>query len=432
MEKENIIIVGAGAAGLMAAKELADKYNVTVLEASQRTGGRIRSLQTQHSPGIIEAGAEFIHGHQKQTIQLLDQAGVQYIPVEGKMYRKEKGSWEEQTEMVEGWDQLLKQMKKIKQDIPLQDFLDTYFSDNDKADLRRHAIAFTEGFDLADIKKVSVKSLYDEWSNEEEENFRIPAGYGALIHFLEDACEKKGCRILTNHTVKQIDWEKNEVTVYTDTGEKYYGNKLICTVPLKILVKASGRASINFTPPIDEYIKAGDEIGTGAVVKVVLLFRDRFWKNDTGFIFSDEFFPTWWTQLPDTRPVLTGWVGGPKAAQLSDQSEEQILEKAILSLASIFENQYHEVKNSIEEAIVFNWQQEETTLYGYSYNTLQTPAARQLLNTPIDSTIFFAGEGVYEGVSPGTVEAALVSGKQAAAKLSERGSGVINKILKKL
>ena len=100
--------------------------------------------------------------------------------------------------------------------------------------------------------------------------------------------------------------------------------------------------------------------------------------------------------------------------------------------ASIFEKQYHEVKNSIGEAIVFNWQQEETTLYGYSYNTLQTPAARQLLNTPIDSTIFFAGEGVYEGVSPGTVEAALVSGKQAAAKLSERGSGVINKILKKL
>ena len=219
MEKETVIIIGGGAAGLMASKELAGAYNIIILEASHRLGGRIWSKQTlAHSPVIKEAGAEFIHGHQKQTIQLLNDAGIQYVPVEGKLYRKENGEWKEQSEMVEGWNGLLTQMKKIKQDMSLQDFLVTCFSGNDQVALRRHAVDFAEGFDLADIKTVSVKSLYDEWSNEEEENFRIPAGYGALIHFLEDACEKKGCRILTNHTVKQIDWEKkcpgNPVMVY--------------------------------------------------------------------------------------------------------------------------------------------------------------------------------------------------------------------------
>ncbi len=418
MEKETIIIVGAGAAGLMAAKELAGKYNVILLESSSRVGGRIWSKQTSYSPGIIEAGAEFIHGHQKLTIQLLDEAGIHYVPVEGKMYRKEKGEWQEQTEMVEGWDELLKQMKKIKQDIPLQDFLDNYFSGDDKADLRRHAIAFTEGFDLADIKTVSVKSLYKEWSNGEEENFRIPAGYGALIDFLQNECEKKGCRIITNHTVKQIDWEKNKVTAYTANNKKFNGNKLICTAPLKILVNVTGPSSINFTPPVDEQIKAAGEIGTGAVIKVVLRFRDRFWKEDTGFIFSDELFPTWWTQLPDSRPLLTGWLGGPKAAQISDHTDDAILEKAILSLASIFSKPYEALKNNIEQAMVFNWQKEEASLYGYSYSTLKTSVARQLLNIPLGDTIFFAGEGIYEGVSPGTVEAALISGKEVAAKLS--------------
>lgn len=423
MEKETIIIVGAGAAGLMAANELAGKCNVIILESSSRAGGRIWSKQTSYSPGIIEAGAEFIHGHQQLTIQLLDKAEIPYVPVEGKMYRKEKGEWQEQTEMVEGWDELLRQMKKVKPDITLGDFLNNYFTNDDEANLRRHVIAFAEGFDLADIKKVSVNSLYNEWANEEEENFRIPAGYGALIDFLQNECEKKGCRILTSHTVKQIDWEKNEVTAYTASGEKFNGNKLICTVPLKILVNVTGQSSINFTPPIDEQIKAAGEIGTGAVIKVVLRFRDRFWKEDTGFIFSDELFPTWWTQLPDTTPVLTGWLGGPKAQQISGQSHDEILEKAILSLASIFSKPSEALKNSIEQAMVFNWQKEETSLYGYSYSTLKTQAARQLLNTPVDDTLFFAGEGIYEGVSPGTVEAALISGKEVAAKLSRRNTG---------
>jgi monoamine oxidase len=417
MGKETVIIIGAGAAGLMAAKELAGEYNVTILEASSRLGGRIWSKRTQGSSAIAEGGAEFIHGHQKQTLQLLKEAGIQYTPVEGKMYRREKGGWKEQTEMVEGWDQLLKQMKKLKTDMTLKDFLDNYFPNDDEADLRRHVISFAEGFDLADIKKVNVKSLYEEWSNEEEENFRIPAGYGTLIRFLQEEAEKKGCRILTNHTVKQIDWEKNEVTVYSNNGKKYNGNKLIVTIPLKVLVKTGGPASINFTPPVDEYIKAADEVGGGPVVKVVLRFQERFWKEDTGFIFSDEMFPTWWTQLPDTSPVLNGWAGGLKAELLSDHSDEQILEKAILSLASIFEKQQDELKNNLEEAAVFNWQLEETALSGYSYSTLYTSDARKLLNSPVDNTIFFAGEGLYEGVSPGTVEAALISGKEAAVKV---------------
>jgi monoamine oxidase len=420
MGKNTVIIVGAGAAGLMAAKELADEYVITIMEASSRLGGRIWSKQAGDSSAITEAGAEFIHGHQKLTLKLLKEAGISYVPVEGKMYRKEKGGWKEQTEMVEGWDQLLKQMKKPGTDMTLQDFLDDYYPNGDATDLRRHVISYAEGFDLSDIKKVSVQSLYEEWSNEEEENFRIPAGYGALINFLQEECEKKGCRILTNHTVKQIDWEKNEVTVYTKNGKKYYADKLIVTVPLKVLVKTGGPVSINFTPPIDEYIKAADEIGTGPVIKVVFRFKDRLWKEDTGFIFSDEPFPTWWTQLPDTSPVLTGWTGGPKAMQLSDQRDEQILEKAILSLAAILDKPTGELKNNIQEACVFNWQREETALYGYSYATLATSSARQLLKMPINGTIFFAGEGLYEGVSPGTVEAALISGKEAAAKITGR------------
>jgi len=417
MNRDTVIIIGAGASGLMAAKELAAKFDVIILEAATRIGGRIHSVYTQQSTYVTEAGAEFIHGHQKETIKLLKAAKIDYVPVEGNMYRKESGGWKKQTEMIEGWDELLKKMKKVKTDESLQSFLHEYFGDDRYADLRRHATNYAEGFDLADTSKASVQSLYQEWVNEEEHIFRIPAGYGTLIDHLKKQSEKEGCHILTNHKVTQIDWEKNDVTVYTANKKTFSASKLIVTVPISILVKAGDKFSINFTPPIDLYISAANKMGTGAVIKVVIHFQERLWKKDMGFVFSDEIFPTWWTQLPDERPVLTGWCGGPKAEQLSSQSDEDIFEKAILSLSSILDKPVDDLKKNIRHANVFNWQSEDLNLHGYCYSTIETAAARQVLCKPVEGTIFFAGEALYEGTSPGTVEAALVSGKNAAAKL---------------
>jgi monoamine oxidase len=176
-------------------------------------------------------------------------------------------------------------------------------------------------------------------------------------------------------------------------------------------------ASINFTPPLDTYIKAANAIGTGPVIKVVILFRKRFWEKELGFVFSEEIFPTWWTQLPDKTPLLTGWVGGPTAERLGKHTEEDIFDKALQSLASIFDKNIDELKNSIVESYVFNWVNDSYSRCAYSYDTPETPAARKLLCTPVDNTLFFAGEALYDGDSPGTVEAALASGKDAAKKL---------------
>lgn len=418
MAKEKLIIIGGGASGLIAAKKLAGKYETILLEAATQVGGRVWSRLSQSQSRIIEGGAEFIHGHQKQTLKLLRKAGIEYVPVKGKMYGRLQGKWVEQHEMIPGWDALMKKMKKLKEDVSLDDFLDTFFSDDRYVELRQHAIRYAEGFDLADTGRVSAQWLYREWSAEEEEVFRIPAGYGALIHFLKQECEKKGCRILTNHTVRQVDWEKNSVRVYTNGNDIFDAHKLIVTIPLSILVQAANKSSVNFTTPLDEYVKAANNIGIGAVIKVVLHFQQSFWPTDMGFVFSDQLFPTWWTQLPDTMPVLTGWVGGQSAQRLSSDSNDQLLEKAIASLSAVFNKTHHELKAALLEWHIFNWQNEELNLRGYTYDTLKTKAARKLLNTPVADTIFFAGEGLYDGKSPGTVEAALISGREVASKLS--------------
>jgi monoamine oxidase len=417
MNKETVIIVGAGIAGLVAAREVADHYNVILIEANDRAGGRIHSYNEKRFSTIIEGGAEFIHGHLKQTLQLLKEAGIEYVPVKGRMYRKEKGGWKEQYDIIEGWDELLHRMKKVKQDMTMYDFLREYYGREEQTDLRRHVIGFTEGFDIADIKKVSVKSLYKEWSHEEDENFRIPAGYGALISFLVNECKKKGCRIIMSETVKQIDWETNDVKVYTASEKKYTGAKVIVTIPVSILQKVSGKASINFTPPLDEYVNAAQQVGFGAVIKVILQFKEAFWKKDTSFIFCDEIFPAWWTQLPDPVPLLTAWAGGSRAERLSDETDDYLLEKALSSLAGIFNMSSQEIREKLVAAKVFNWQKNEWSSGAYSYPMPGTTTAKKLLNTPLSHTVFFAGEGLYEGASPGTVEAAIINAKETVANL---------------
>jgi monoamine oxidase len=186
---------------------------------------------------------------------------------------------------------------------------------------------------------------------------------------------------------------------------------------LGILQHAAARASINFTPPLDNITKAAAQIGYGTVVKVILLFKERFWPADAGFIFSDEIIPTWWTQLPDTTFLLTGWAGGPKAELLSKEDDTVILKKALLSLSNIFNITVDDLQTKLQWAEIFDWQKNEYAMGAYSYATVQTCDALKQLTTSVDDTIFFCGEGLYTGSCPGTVEAAIIVAKKTAAKL---------------
>lgn len=417
MGKQTVIVIGAGAAGLMAALELADKCMVIVLEANKRVGGRIHTVKSTESPLLVEAGAEFIHGNLPLTFDLLKKAGIDFTEVEGKFYRKEKGKWNEQTEMIEGWDELLKKMKNLKEDMTLEEFLDIHYADSAHEVLRHHTEDYAGGFDLADPQKASVKALYNEWAHEDEELYRIPKGYGSLIDYLKKQCERKHVQVLLDQTVTQIDWERDHVTVLTASGQQYFAGKVVVTVPISVLRKTIGGSSINFTPAIDEHIKAAHEIGMGNVVKVVLYFREKFWGNDMGFVLSDETIPTWWSQLPDDKPMLTGWAGGRKADHLSNHSEGEIMEEAMRSLATIFDKSIDQVKENLTEGFVFNWEKEKHAQGAYCYSMPGSPLAKQILNTPVEDTVYFAGEALTTGNSPGTVEAALQSGKEVAKKI---------------
>src|SRR5581483_270445 len=126
-------------------------------------------------------------------------------------------------------------------------------------------------------------------------------------------------------------------------------DKVIITIPAGLLQdKDGGGGTIEFFPPIPEKLKEIDLLGYGSALKVVVQFDHPFWQDkemiaqhgeaiqSLGFLLSDAPIPTWWTQMPGNIPVLTGWVGGPKATEFSQYFDEDILHMAINSLAHIF------------------------------------------------------------------------------------------------
>ena len=230
--------------------------------------------------------------------------------------------------------------------------------------------------------------------------------------------------------VKEIKWQENTVTAITTDGQEYTAAKIILTIPIGVWqANDVSKGTIQFTPALADHMAAFGKMGMGAIIKFLLQFKTPFWaekdmQEHTGkdmedmlFLFSDQKVPTWWSLYPVESALLTGWLGGPKAAALQGMTDEALLEMALTSLAGIFSVPAASLKEQLGAWHVANWTSIPYTCGSYSYVTTETAEALKLLQAPVLNTIYFSGEGMYEGSAIGTVEAALVSGKETAENI---------------
>jgi monoamine oxidase len=414
----DIIIVGAGAAGLMAMHDLiSNGYKVCLMEASDRAGGRMQTTILENG-AVMEAGAEFIHGKAPITKQLLGQASVPFYPVTGNMCTIRNGVWFPDDAVDNGFDKFQEKLESIEADCSILQFLDRHFPANEYDLLRSSIINLAEGFDLADISRASVQALQTELSMLDEEQFRIEGGYAALIKYLVEATQRtKNAAIHYNTRVQAVDHREEKIIAVTNRGE-FIAKKIILTVSAGVLQSGD----IRIQPVSTEHETAIMQLGFGSVIKILLRFKDAFWfekHGDIGFLLTDEKIPTWWTQLPRRTPLLTGWFGGPRALALSKKPEADIYDVALDSLAKIFQVNKDWIRNEVVEHHIYCWNENEFTKGGYSYNTITSSEAKRVLQQPIAGKIYFAGEAIYSGESQGTVEAALTSGREVARKITE-------------
>jgi monoamine oxidase len=279
-----------------------------------------------------------------------------------------------------------------------------------------------EGYYAADTNKASTFALREELSTSNDKQYRVEGGYIKLVEYLHKECVEKGVQLFLSTPVKKIEWKEGNVKIITEHN-RFGSKKILVTVPVGVLQSET----IRFAPAIPGIINASKKLGFGPVVKTLFQFDEPFWKkkeftqakdlDKLSFIFSKAVIPTWWTYYPKEVSMLTGWSGGPHAEEIKDLNNEEVLQKGLESLSQIFNVSVNLLQLKLKAWHVANWVNDPFNCGGYSYEVVNGKEIRQIIKQPVNNTIFFAGEGLYDGPEIGTVEAALYSGRETAHQM---------------
>jgi len=433
MRDVDTLIIGAGAAGLAAAAELARAgRSALVLEARDRIGGRVWTLK---EPGLavpVELGAEFIHGRPPATFSLLKRAGIAAIPRAGSGWYVERGRLQHTGEIFAEIRAALRATGAPKQDVSFETFLNRELRQlSERA--RTFARMRVQGYDAADPARASARMIVEEWTGEDEAttatNSRPRGGYGALLAWLAGSLEGGNVRIQLQTVVRSVTWRRGAVEVEGDFRGRPFRTsaaRAIVTLPLGVLQLApSAPGAVRFSPALDQKRQALKGLAPSPVLKVALTFRDAFWEKAGRGRYRDAVFfrspgaaiPSFWTARPARAPLLIAWAGGPKAMRLMGTGAPHIIRQAVTSLKSVFGAG---AGKGLTAAWVHDWQEDPYARGAYSYVTVGGAGARKALAAPLRGTLFFAGEAAdFEG-EHGTVAGALQSGRRAAALIVAR------------
>ena len=428
------IIIGAGAAGLAAARELARaRRSVLVLEARDRIGGRCWS---RHEPGLempIEYGAEFIHGRPAATFALLDRAGIRVLERSGTRWLVRLGEIRpsDRTEVFAQIRAAMAQAGTPRKDISFAQYLDRRLGKLLSADARTVAKRMVEGYDAADPNRASARAIVVEWTGESTGNdatFRPRGGYVRALASAAAELEGSSARLRLHSVVRSVKWARGRVVVEgTFLGQPFReeAERAIVTLPLGVLqLPANAPGAVRFTPALKEKRAALAALASGPALKVILRFRSAFWERldngryrSAGFFQAPEAaFPTFWTASPVRAPVLVAWAGGPRADRMAGAEAQDIIRQALGSLRALFGSGV-DLDEEFEAAYVHDWQRDPLACGAYSYVRVGGAGARKALAAPLLKTLYFAGEATdYEGET-GTVAGALQSGLRAAREL---------------
>ena len=431
--KYDVIVIGAGVAGLAAARALAQSgRRVMILEARDRIGGRIwtRTLPRANGESMaVELGAEFIHGLPPETWSLIRAANFRTYEIGGTSLSYSNGRIHTGSEQHRGTERVLEDMMRWMAQRP--DAADVSFAEYLKlagvdGTTAQAAVNYVEGFNAADQGRISVAALVKQQRAEEAINtdrlFRLEGAYADIPAYLAEQFVSAGGELKLNVPVAKITWRRGDVAVqFRDRGamSELRASRALITVPLGVLQAEA----IEFDPRPSAVLDQANRLAMGEVMRLVLKFKEKFWSEhaDLSFLFTPSERPsTWWTPMPHETPMLTAWAGGPKAASLmrlvtTEGKAAALLDQALGTLARVFNRSPADLRGRLSSWHVHDWQRDPYSRGAYSYVPVGALDAPAKMRDPVEDTLYFAGEHTDTTGHWGTVHAALATGMASAS-----------------
>jgi monoamine oxidase len=413
----DVVVIGAGMAGVTAARECVRAgLGTVVLEANDRVGGRMWTARDlcEHP---VEQGAEFVHTAEADTWPEIRAGGFETIecnPADG--YVMSIGNVRS-PELYD--DPTLARMGDMLHELATYDGPDLTVTElmarkGLEGAARVMADQMMTIHPLGDPDQLGILGIRDDRVVDLERgcDWRLAAGYDALPRWIAD-----GLDVRLETEVGAVEWRDDGVTAVTAAGERVEARTGVCTLPVGVLKSAT----VRFAPelPAGKW-RALNGLEMGPVLKILYRFRERFWPDDLTMLGCDGPVRLYWTPLygrgDDVSPVLTAYVSGHRARSLSSMTEADAVATGLADLDRLFPD----VRPSrlIEEGRRVDWCTNPRTRGGYSFVRYGGAGSRAALAAPDTGALFWAGDGTATTTIAAVVHAAYATGRRAATEVT--------------
>ncbi|MBR1216930.1 FAD-dependent oxidoreductase [Bradyrhizobium sp. U87765 SZCCT0131] len=402
----DVAIIGAGAAGLAAARTLEHTgLSVLILEGRDRIGGRSHTM-TLAGDIPFDLGCEWLHSADKNT----------FVPIArelGFAINTSRPRWREQTfnvgfapdrraaftAAIDAFYDRAEAAARLPQDSAASDWL----LPGDPWNPLMHAIStYVNGCELDRV------SIYDMDAYEDTEvNWRLARGYGALI-----AAYGARCPVALDAAVTLIDHAGTTVRIETVRGT-LTADRVIVTAPTTLLA----RESIRFSPALPDKVAAAAGLPLGVDDKVMLALDGDSDLPADGHLYAatDRAGIGSYHLRPMGLSCISGFFGGSYARALEDAGDGALAAQAIDDIVALLGSDY---RRRLRPLAASRWANDPFALGAYSHALPGHAGDRAILAAPVDGRLFFAGEATSPNFFS-TAHGARDSGERAAREVLE-------------
>jgi len=418
----HVIILGAGVSGLAAAYVLQKKgIQYTLLEARNRIGGRIFTHTIDEATGLhAELGAEWVGASHERLIALCKELGLKLLEHTFQTHTLLRDqyhtptTWQPDTDWEKKYQQLMAQFRqKSEKERMRLDKIDWWRylvgQGIPERELELHELNDSTDFGetIRNVSAYAGMAEYAESSPNNEMDYKIEGGNSQLIQKLTGKVGPE--KILTGRKVTHVNQTGKKVEVVCADGTRFTGTKVICTLP------ATAVMGIQWNPVLPgAQAEALQQLQYARIIKSSVLFRERFWREESLSIVSDtlpQFFFHTTKNQPGPKGVLTSYTIGDKAHIFAKLSNAQKSRQICEALKPAFGDTHPQS----EAVMSYYWGDDIITQGAYAvYDVNQWYGLREAIARPFRN-VLFTGEHLADW--QGFMEGAIQTGEDAAKAL---------------